>query len=80
MERKDEDKKRADLPGVWRSAGPYLGIGWFFVISILGGLFLGKWLDKKFYTEPWLMLAGIALGLFLGFYNLIKVVLHEGKK
>lgn len=80
MEKKIDEKKRSDLPGAWRSTGPYLGIGSFFVVSILGGLFLGMWLDKKWNTEPWLMLAGIALGLFLGFYHFFKVVLDEGKR
>jgi len=71
--------KKTELPDVWRSINPYLGIGWFFVISTLGGLFLGRWLDKKYDTEPWLMLLGVLLGISLGFYHFFKVALHDGK-
>ncbi len=72
-------KNRTDLSKVWQNIAPLLGIGWFFVIAMLGGLFLGMWLDRKFHTEPWLMLLGIALGMFIGFYNFFKVVSHVGK-
>ena len=58
-----------------RSLAPYLNIGWIFLFSILLGLLIGWWLDKKFGTEPWFMLAGLILGVVTGFYNFFKVVL-----
>ncbi len=64
---------------MWQNIAPLLNIGWFFVIAILGGLLLGMWLDRMFHTKPWLMLLGIGLGMFIGFYNFFMVVSHVGK-
>ena len=68
--------ERENYHRVIRSLAPYLNIGWVFLISILIGLFGGRWLDKKFDTDPWLMLAGMILGIAYGFYYFLKVALR----
>ncbi len=40
--------------------------------SIAVGLFLGYYLDKFFGTHPWLLLVFFILGIFSGFYSLIR--------
>ncbi len=40
--------------------------------SIAVGLFLGYYLDKLFGTHPWLLLVFLLLGIFSGFYSLIR--------
>ncbi len=40
--------------------------------SIAVGLFLGYYLDKFFGTDPWLLLVFLLLGIFSGFYSLIR--------
>jgi F0F1-type ATP synthase assembly protein I len=32
------------------------------IVAPLVGFFLGSWLDKRFGTSPWLLLAGLVLG------------------
>ncbi|QOV89147.1 AtpZ/AtpI family protein [Humisphaera borealis] len=48
------------------------GVGIEFIVAF--GLFawLGWWLDKKFATGPWLLIAGCALGFTSGLWSLIK--------
>lgn len=79
-DKREMRKTKTDLPAVWKNLSPYLGIGWFFVIAIILGLLFGRWLDGKLHTEPWLMILGMIAGIFLGFYHLFKLVLHDGKK
>ena len=50
----------------------FLGIGLQLSGTALAGIFLGYFADKKLGTLPWCTLAGSALGLFLGFYNLLR--------
>ena len=45
-----------------RSAGLLLAIPTLLIVSPLVGFFLGNWLDKRFGTSPWLMIAGLVLG------------------
>lgn len=60
--------------------GIYGALGFQLVASILIGVFGGQWLDKKLGTNPWLMMAGLFLGVGAGFYNLFRVVLWKNRK
>ena len=48
------------------------GVGIEFIVAF--GLFawLGWWLDKKFSTGPWLLIAGCAIGFSSGLWSLLK--------
>ncbi|HBF12460.1 MAG TPA: hypothetical protein DDW49_03575 [Deltaproteobacteria bacterium] len=59
--------------------GLYSAVGIQMVVSVVLGLYAGKWLDSRWNTEPWLMVAGVVLGAVLGFYNLIRL-LRLGKE
>jgi len=59
-----------------------IGIGWFFVVSILLGLLAGVWLDDNAATAPLFTLIGLFLGLavaFVGGYRMLaETVLGRG--
>ena len=48
-------------------------VGITFAVAIVLGLALGWWLDQKLGTAPWLLLAGLLLGIVAGFKNLFTV-------
>jgi len=50
------------------------GIGIELVAPIVVGYFLGAWLDRKFHTDPWLMMILSLLGIAAGFVNLFIIV------
>jgi ATP synthase protein I len=52
------------------SAGQFAGHGMTFVVAILGGLYLGQWLDRKLGTAPWLLIAGVFVGAGASFYSM----------
>lgn len=47
----------------WKGVGSFGTIGLEIVVSILGGLLGGRWLDGKFGTSPYLALFGFFFGL-----------------
>ncbi len=61
------------------SFGPYLGLGFQLAATMVLMLFLGKWLDEKFETKPYLMVFFLFFGAFAGIYNLIKTVISLNK-
>ncbi|MDR1532524.1 MAG: AtpZ/AtpI family protein [Clostridiales bacterium] len=68
MKLKDKDKREI------RSAmGLLTHIGLTMTISILGCLFLGKFLDEKLGTSPWLMFVFILLGVASALFSLYKI-------
>jgi F0F1-type ATP synthase assembly protein I len=42
--------------------------------AVILALLLGRWLDGKFGTAPWLMLAGLAAGFAAGMYSFLRTV------
>ena len=57
-----------------------VGIGFYFVISILLPLFLGKWIDNKLNSEPFFIILMIIFGLIFGFvgtYRQLKEVIKN---
>lgn len=53
--------------------------GWI-AFPIIIGLFLGKWLDQRFGTEPWLFLTTIGVCFIISIYGLVINALKEFKK
>ena len=49
-----------------------LAAGTQLVIFVLGGVFLGRWLDSRWDTSPWFLLTGTLAGIGVGLYNLIR--------
>ena len=41
---------------------------------------IGYWLDGRFGTKPWLLLAGLILGMIGGFMNFFRLVLPPRDK
>ena len=64
------DSRPPEDPEPGTSAGQYAGHGMTFVIAILGGLYLGQWLDGKLGTAPWLLIAGVFTGAGASFYSM----------
>lgn len=61
---------------LFRELGYFASLGMSVALSIFIGLFLGRWLDGKFDTDPVLMFIGLAFGIAAGFSNIVRA----GKK
>jgi len=42
--------------------------------AVVGGMFLGQWLDGRFGTAPWLMIVFLALGMAAGFRSIFRLL------
>jgi F0F1-type ATP synthase assembly protein I len=71
------------LPARGRREGPspalLAGAGVQFVVSILLFLYIGKWLDAKFGTAPWLLMLGVFLGAGAGFYSFYRRIMAASR-
>ena len=74
MNRQDDGGRRSEGPSPLR----FVGIGVELVAPLLVGVFGGRWLDRRFATEPWLLLTGAVLGAVAGMINLIRRGLPPG--
>ncbi|GFN22976.1 MAG: AtpZ/AtpI family protein [Thermoanaerobacteraceae bacterium] len=63
-----------DLWNYAKYANLALSLGITMGASIFSGLGLGRWLDRRLGTSPWLMVLGALLGVGLGFYSLVKEI------
>ena len=77
--------RKGDKPGgfgtKWSAEfGPLLTLGPVLAISVVSFFFLGRWLDSKLDTAPWLMIVGLLLGAVGGFLSFFRTVTAIGKK
>jgi len=56
----------------FRELGYFASLGISVALSIVIGLAIGYWLDKKFDTQPVLLLVGLGFGIAAGFSNIIR--------
>lgn len=49
-------------------------------VPIIIALFIGKWLDEKYQSEPWLFLLSIGAAFIISLAGLVKNTLNEYKK
>lgn len=47
---------------------------------ILLGVFVGRWLDRKYGTDPWLFLASIGIAFLFSTIGIVRESLKEMKK
>jgi F0F1-type ATP synthase assembly protein I len=59
--------KRQDLSSWHAMTG--MGLEFITAVALLGGV--GWWLDKRWNTSPWLLIAGVGLGFAVGLYRMI---------
>lgn len=61
------------------TAATFAGAGFQFAAAIIVFAFLGQWLDKRFGTDPWLLLLGVVLGASGGFYSMYRKLMSAEK-
>ena len=64
----------------YRKAGPYIDASWQLAGAVGLGTLAGWWLDKRFSTGPWLLVAGALLGIGVGFYMFFKILMNLSKR
>jgi ATP synthase protein I len=78
--RSDKAVKRRSLQHGMHAYMRYTGIGLQFVIAMLLPVGLGYWLDGKFGTSPWLLVAGAVLGAVGAMVWVVRTVLRMERR
>jgi len=58
----------------------FLKLSVWIAVPVIVALYLGKWLDKRYDTEPWLFLASVGLAFVVSLFGLIMNAAKEFKK
>jgi F0F1-type ATP synthase assembly protein I len=70
LNRQDDGGRRSE----GRSPLWFVGIGFELVAPLLAGLLVGRWLDGRFETRPWLVLGGAVVGAVVGMWSFVRRV------
>ncbi|HYG73533.1 MAG TPA: AtpZ/AtpI family protein [Planctomycetota bacterium] len=74
-ERKDDEKPDKDKSGIQADLAKFLGLGMHLAVTVALFVALGWWLDNKFNSSPWAMIAAGMLGIAAGMYHFVKKTL-----
>lgn len=78
---KNSEKKNSRQAAWWQPAIiMFLRLSVWIAAPIIIALYLGKWLDGKFATGPWLFLSCIGLAFVISIFGLVKNTVQELKK
>ncbi len=80
MSTSNEDEQKQNISKSLRTDGPLFASGIQLAISVVLMYFVGRWLDMKFETSPWLMIGGMFFGITAGLYHFIKTANDVSKK
>jgi F0F1-type ATP synthase assembly protein I len=47
---------------------------------VIAAVFIGKWLDKKYNSEPWLFLVSVGVAFFFSMFGIVHDSIREIKK
>ncbi len=64
----------------WKGLGSYGTVGLEFALSIVLGLLVGDWADKKLGTAPWLMVLGLTYGVAAGTRALYRALQRANRE
>ncbi len=60
--------------------GPFFTLGLQLALAVILFFFLGRWLDTRLGTAPWLMLAGVSVGIVGGLIHFVREVTALGRR
>lgn len=72
--RDPEAEDRAEVQRMWQQAGKFGFIGIEFGVATAIGYFIGRWLDVKFGTGPWLSMTFALCGVAAASIDLVRMV------
>ena len=70
----DEDRRERS------AAARYAGVGLQFAAAIIVSLLLGRWLDRRFGTDPLFLYLGVFLGAGGAFYSMYRRLMADLKR
>lgn len=73
--------KNQDKTAWWQPAiMMFLKLSVWITAPVIIAMYLGKWLDEKYQTEPWLFLSSIGIAFIISMIGLIRSTSRELKK
>ena len=65
---------------MWVVAGELTAIAFELTGSVIAGVVIGYFADRKLGTEPWLLIGFTLLGTGAGFYRMIQILQHMQRR
>jgi F0F1-type ATP synthase assembly protein I len=67
--------------GGWQeSLTVFLRLSSWIAFPVLAGVFIGRWLDRKYDSEPWLFLLSVGAAFVVSMFGLVINAIKEFKK
>lgn len=68
----DKGSRKPEYAAGQPQAAEVMGVGLQFAAAIVIFLFVGRWLDDRLGTAPWLLILGVMVGAGGGFYSMYR--------
>ncbi|HOX10677.1 MAG TPA: AtpZ/AtpI family protein [Candidatus Moranbacteria bacterium] len=72
-----EEQQKKNVPGWHRELALFFKMSCWICFPAVAGAFIGKFLDRKFHSEPWLFLFCIGFSFVLSIVEIIIIGMKE---
>ena len=76
----DGEREAPSRRNFWVIAGELTAIAFELTGSIVAGVAVGWFADRRLGTEPWLLIVGTLLGTGAGFYRMLQILQHVQRR
>jgi len=73
-------KRRGKKPSIYGEIGKYASLGIEMALSVVIGLAIGSFLDKRLHSSPWLTLLFLIFGFVAGLRSLLRAASRAAKE
>jgi len=76
----ESPEKKSQAPWWQPALVLFIKLSSWIAVPVIGAVFVGKWLDKKYNTEPWLFLLSVGVAFAVSMIVIVRKALSEMNK
>jgi hypothetical protein len=76
----DNKKEKKEAPWWQPSLVLFMRLSGWIAFPVIAAVFIGKWLDRKYHSEPWLFLISVGVAFFFSMFGIVHDSIKEMKK
>jgi hypothetical protein len=76
----ENENEKKEAPWWQPSLVLFMKLSGWIAFPVIAAVFIGKWLDQKYHSEPWLFLISVGVAFFFSMFGIVNDSIREMKR